>query len=175
MKLILLCITASLAFLNDSLAIPQNFGVGNNGFFGFVGVQFEQYASAPETWQPGAELKGTWRAAATKAPKVKGLETLDLGMDAAVFGIPATQVSVERAGGSVRRFVVRFDETKNAQAGKPAKGGLFSQVTANLTALAGEPKSVSAAGEKTFRYESSTITARRSGAKEVIVEFTPAR
>lgn len=175
MKMIFLSLAASLLLLNDSVAIPQTFSNGNNGFFGAVGVQFEQFASSPAAWKPGAELKGTWRAAGGNASKVKGVETLELGLDAAVFGIPAAQVSVERAGGVVTRFVVRFDEGKMKDGGKAHAGGLYSQVTANLTALAGEPKSVSAGGEKTFRYESSMITARRSGAKEVLVEFTPAR
>jgi hypothetical protein len=175
MKSMFLSLAVSLFFLSESLAIPQTFATGNNGFFGAVGVQFEQFAASRDTWQPGAELKGTWRAAGGNASKVKGVETLDLGLDAAVFGIPAAQISVERAGGVVTRFVVRFKEGKMKNGGKANTGGLFSQVTANLTALAGEPKSVSPGGEKTFRYESSMITARRSGAKEVVVEFTPAR
>jgi hypothetical protein len=175
MKMILPCIAVSFLFLNDSIGIPQTFGTGNNGFFGAVGVQFEQFAASPATWQPGADLKGSWRAPGGNVSKVKGVETLELGLDAAVFGIPAAQVSVERGGGAVRRFVVRFDESKMKNGGKAHAGGLFSQVTANLTALAGEPKSVSPGGEKTFRYEASLITVRRSGAREVLVEFTPAR
>jgi len=175
MKMILLLVALGLVILNDATAIPQNFGNGNNGFFRAVGVPFEQFAAAPGTWLAGADLKGKWRAPIGKVAKAKDIEILDLEMDAAVFGIPAAQVSVERAAGVVRRFVVRFDEGRTKDARKPAKEGLFSQVTANLTALAGEPASVSPGGEKTFHYEASTITARRSGGKEVVVEFTPAR
>jgi hypothetical protein len=173
MKAILLFLAASLLALGELVAIPQTFGTGGPVFRNAVGMSFEEYAASRDTWQPGAELKGTWRASA--ASKAEGAETLELALDAVVFGIPAAQVFVERSGTVVRRFVVRFDERKMKDGGKAHAGGLFSLVTTNLTALAGEPKSVSPGGERTFRYESSLITARRSGGKEVIVEFTPAR
>ena len=52
--------------------------------------------------------------------------------------------------GAVRRFTVIFDEGK-LKSGKAHAGGLYAQMLANITALAGEAKSVSPSGGKTFR------------------------
>ena len=168
LSLVILCV-----FLSDrSAAIPQNFG--NNGFLNAVGIPFEQFAAAPDTWAKGAELKGRWQARGKQAASADGVETLDLAIDADVFGIPAAQISAERVGGVVQRFVVRFDESKAKAAGR-ARGDLLSRVTANLQAMAGEPTAKSPGGDLTFRHEAALIGARRDGAKGVLVEFTPAR
>ena len=170
MKTLLASLAAGVLFANSACAIPQTVGTGN-GFRNAAGMSFEKYAASGNPWTQGAELKGNWKAQGARKGDV---ESLDLMVDALVFGIPAAQVSAERVAGVVRRFTVRFDETK-LKSGKANAGGLFAQVTANITALAGEAKSVSPDGGKNFRYESSLITARKSGGKEVIVEFTPAR
>jgi hypothetical protein len=172
MKTIFAVLAAGIFFADTACAIPQTFNP--NGFQGAVGMPFEQYVATVAVWAPGATLKGPWKPRDRKAAKADGLETLDLGVDATVFGIAAAQVSAERVAGVVRRFMVRFDESKQKN-GKARAGGLYDQVMTNLTALAGEAKSVSPSGEKIFRYESALITARKSGGKEVIVEFTPAR
>ena len=165
----ILAVFASVVLLGKlAHAVPQSVG---NGFLGAVGVAFEKYAASAGPWAQGAELKGPWKA---RAEKKGDVENLDLAVDAIVFGIPAAQISAERAAGVVRRFTVRFDEGKMKNA-KPNAGGLYAQVVANITALAGEPKASSPGGEKSFRYESTLITARKSGAKEVIVDFTPAK
>ena len=169
MKTILAVLAASVLLAQPASAIPQTVGAG---FAGAAGMSFEQFAGAADTWAPGAALKGPWKPHGGKAD---GVETLVLGVDATVLGIAAAQVSAERKDGAVRRFSVLFDEGKMKNGGKARTGGLFDQVMANLTALAGEAKTVSPGGEKTFRYESSFITARKSGGKGVIVEFTPAR
>ena len=138
-------------------------------------MPFEQFAMAGGAWEPGADLKGKWNARVEKVPAKNGVETLDLAMEADVFGLPAAHVSAERAGGAIRRFIVRFDESK-LKGGARAKGGdLFARVTANLQAMAGEPKGKSPSGELTFVHEAAKIVARREGAREVVVEFTPAR
>ena len=172
MKVILGVFAAAFFLADTASAIPQTFS-GVNGFANAVGMAFEQYAASADPWAPGAELKGPWKPRDGKAPKAGGLETLDLAVDATVFGIAAAQVSAERVAGVVRCFTVRFDEAK-LKNGKTRAGGLYELVLANLTALAGEAKPV-ASGGKTFRYESSLITARKAGGKEVIVEFTPAK
>lgn len=168
MKTIRAAFAASLLLANLAHAVPQSVG---NGFLGAVGIPFEKFAAAAGPWAQGAELKGPWKA---RAEKKGDVENFDLAVDAIVFGIPAAQVSAERVSGAVRRFTVRFDEGKMRNA-KSSAGGLYAQVVANITALAGEPKASSPGGEKSFRYESSLITARKSGAKEVIVDFTPAK
>jgi hypothetical protein len=170
LSLVILCFILSVR----SAAIPQNVG-GTTGFFGAAGVPFEQFAVARDTWEKDAELKGSWQARGTGAASAKDVETLDLAMDADVFGIPAAQVSAERAGGTVRRFIVRFDEKKSKAAGGARGGDLFARVSANLRAMAGEPKGKSAGGDLTFRNEAALIVARRVSAMEVLVEFTPAR
>ena len=172
MKALLSLVILSSFLSSRSAAIPQNFG--NNGFLAAAGMSFEEFAAARDTWEKGAELKGRWQARAKKAPAAEGVETLDLAMDADVFGIPAAQISAERVGGVVRRFVVRFDESKAKTAGH-ARGDLLSRVTANLQAMAGEPTAKSPGGDLTFRHEAALIGARRAGAKGVLVEFTPAR
>jgi hypothetical protein len=168
MKTILAALAAGVLFANVAHAVPQTFG---NGFLGAVGVAFEKYAASPDPWAQGAELKGPWKS---RAGAKGGVENLDLAVDAIVFGIPAVQISAERAAGVVRRFSVRYDEAKmrNARSGA---GGLYERVVANITALAGEPAATSPGGEKSFRYGSSLITARKSGAREVVVDFTPAK
>ena len=171
MKTIVTLFSLIALLLETASAIPQT--VGANGFLGAVGMNFENYAASASPWAAGAELKGPWKSQG-KPPKSDGVETLLLGTDATVLGIPAATVTAERAGGAVRRFTVIFDERKMRNANSRA-GGLYDQVIANLTALAGEPKSVSPSGEKTFRHEATIITARKPGGKNVIVEFTSAR
>jgi hypothetical protein len=173
MKAILAVLAAGALLAEPVCAIPQTFG-GRNGFLGAVGMSFEEYAGSADPWALGAELKGPWNLRHDK-PVKEGGETLDLGVDATVFGIPAAQVSAERAEGGLRRFTVLFDEAKVKSVGKARRGGLYDQVLANLTALAGEPKSVSPGGEKTFRYGSSLITVRKASGRQVFAEFTPAR
>jgi hypothetical protein len=172
MKLILSLLILLSILPDRSLAIPQTVG---GGFLNAAGMRFEEFAAARETWLPGAELKGRWLARARKPGAAEGAETLDLAMDAEVFGIPASQVSAERIGGTVRRFVVRFDESKTKTPGKARGGDLFARVTTNLQAAVGEPQAKSPGGEMTFRHEASVIVARRAGAREVLIEFTPAR
>ncbi len=172
-KVILAVLAAGVLLADTASAIPQTFS-GVNGFANAVGMAFEQYAASADPWAPGAELKGPWKPRDGKPAKAGAVETLDLGVDATVFGIAAAQVSAERVAGVVRRFTVRFVEGKSTN-GKARAGGLYEQVLANLKALAGEAKSVAPSGGKTFRHESALITARKAGGKEVIVEFTPAK
>ena len=174
MKTLLAVFAAGVLCLTETAsAIPQSVGAGA-GFLRAVGMTFDQYATSADPWTPGAELKGPWVQRGTQAANAGRVITSDLGVDAAVFGIPATQVSVERRDGTVLRFTVQFDDAK-VKTGKSRTVALLDQVIANVTALAGEPKSVSPSGEKTFRYESSLIAVRKSDTKGVIVEFTPAR
>ena len=168
MKAFLSAITAAFLLTSPAHSIPQNVGNGN---FGATGMTFEKYAASADIFAQGAELKGPWKA---RAGKKGDIENLDLAAEAVVFGIPSAQISAERTAGVVRRITVRFDEGKLKNA-KANPGGLYAQVIANITALAGEPKQTSPGGEKSFRYESSLITARKSGGKEVIVDFTPAK
>ncbi len=168
MKAILSALAVAFLLARSAQAVPQTIG---NGIFGAVGVAFEKYAASPDLWAQGAELKGDWKA---RAGKKGDVENLDLAAEAIVFGIPAAQVSAERTAGVVRRITVRFDEAKLKNA-KSNPGGLYAQVIANITALAGDARQSSPGGEKSFRYESSLITARKSGGKEVIVDFTPAK
>jgi hypothetical protein len=170
----LLSLVIVLSFLSGrSGAIPQT--VGGGGFLGAVGVPFEQFATARDTWAPGADLKGRWQPRGRQAASAEGVETLDLAVDANVFGIPAAQISAEKAGEVLRRIVVRFEESEAKTGGNARSGDLFARVTSNLRAMAGEPKAKSPGGDLTFRHDAAQIVARRAGAKEVMVEFTPAR
>jgi len=172
MKLIVSLLIPFSILPERSLAIPQSVGIG---FVNAVGMRFEQFAAARETWLPGAELKGRWIVRGKKPGAADGAETLDLAMDAEVFGILASQVSAERIGGTVRRFVVRYDESKIKTAGKARGGDLFARVTTNLQAAVGEPQAKSPGAGMTFRPEASVIVARRAGPREVLIEFTPVR
>jgi hypothetical protein len=170
----LLALIIVFSFLSGrSEAIPQT--VGGGGFLGAVGVPFEQFATARNTWAPGAELKGRWQPRGRQVASAEGVETLDLTVDANVFGIPAAQVSAEKAGGILQRIVVRFDESKAKAAGHARGGDLYARVTSNLQAMAGEPKTKPPGGDLTFRHEAARIVARRAGAREVLIEFTPAQ
>jgi hypothetical protein len=152
-------------------AVPLN--ISGNNQFGVAGMAFEQYVGTVAVWSPGAALQGLWKSRG-KSAKPDGAETFVLGSDATVFGIAASRVTAERANGAVRRFTVIFDEGK-LKNGKMRTGGLYEQVISNITAFAGEAKTASPGGEKAFRHEATLITARKSGGKEVTVEFTPAR
>ena len=173
MKILLALAVLFLTFPTHSAGIPQNFGAG--GFFGMAGMRFEQFATSRQIWNPGGELKGEWRARASKSESSDGVETLDLITDTEVFGISPAQVSVEKAGGTVRRFLVKFDADKVKKAKRKVEGDLFARVTANLRVMAGEPQSKSPDGGLTFKHDAAMIVARRAGAREVLVEFTPAR
>jgi hypothetical protein len=172
MKAIPAVLAALVLLAENACAIPQTFGNGN-GFLNAAGVTFDQYVTSADPWAAGAELKGPWRVPG-KLVKTDAAEMFLLSTDATVFGIPAAQISAERVAGAVRRFTVIFDERKQRNA-KAHSGGLYDQVLANLTALAGAAKSVAPDGVKTFRHGSSHITVQRSVGNEVIVEFTPAR
>lgn len=166
MKAFLAVAAAGFLFADSASAIPQTV---SGGFLNAAGMSFEQYVASAGPWVRGSELKGPWHS------ERKGIvELLGLTTDATVFGIPAAQVTAERVDGVIRIFTVRFDDRKMKGA-KASAGGLYAQVLANISALAGEPKSVSPSGAKVFRYESSFITARKSGAREVIVDFTLAK
>jgi hypothetical protein len=171
MKTFLAVLAVVLLLVGPAAAIPQTVGAG---FVGAVGMAFEQYAAAVATWAPDAELKGPWHRRGTEPDIAGAVVTYDLAVDATVFGVPAAQVSAERKDGMVLRFTVRFDESKSRN-GKTRTVALLDQVLANITALAGDAKSVSPSGERTFRHEASLITTRKSDRKGVIVEFTPAR
>ena len=122
MKTLLAC-GAALGLLGLSArGIPQTFG--SNQFLNSAGVSFEQFAADPTAWNDTAALKGHWQAHG---------DTLTLTDSAAVFGVPADEVTAKQQDGQVQSFRVVFrakDKHGNAQ---PAD--LLAQVTANVRAF----------------------------------------
>jgi hypothetical protein len=129
MKTLLSILTAS-AFTLSALAIPQTFNNGN-GFFGAAGQQFEDFAGQVAAFGPGAEMKGKW------AP-VKGKKDLmKLQLDAAVFGIPASEITAQKTGNQVVKFNVLYREGGQKKGAKPA-GSLQDRVLAGVKAYTGK-------------------------------------
>lgn len=122
MKRTLQAIISACVLCGSALAIPQNFG---GGFFGATGQAFEDFAIA--ALGPGAELKGKWIAVANQAGKLR------LAGDAVVFGIPASDVVVEKTGGGVAKYTVTYkaaDDRKRGRAGASLKERVVGAVRA---------------------------------------------
>lgn len=122
MKMTLQSILCACVLSTAAIAIPQTF---NGGFFGAVGQQFEDFAIA--ALGPGAELKGKWVAVAKQEGKLR------LELDAVVFGIPASEIIAEKAGGSVIKYSVTYktaDDRKRGKAASPLKMRVLAAVGA---------------------------------------------
>ncbi len=140
-------------------AIPQTVGTG---FFGVAGVQFEQFATDPETWEAGAQIKGHWE---------KRGDALALADSATVFGLVADEVTAERKGDQIQTIRVVF-RPKEKRGGKPAD--LLGQVTANVRAFTGDMGTSGSSAGTVFKYKAVTITLRADAGRGAILEFTRA-
>ena len=122
MKRTLQAIISACILCGSVLAIPQNF---NGGFFRAAGQPFEDFAIA--ALGPGAELKGKWIAVAKQEGKLR------LAVDAVVFGIPASEVVVEKSGGGVAKYTVTYkaaDDRKRGRAAASLKDRVLGAVRA---------------------------------------------
>lgn len=141
------------------LGIPQTFQ--SNQFLVGTGLAFEDFAVEPATWADNSGLKGRWEAHG---------ESLTLLDTAAVFGIPADEVSALVRDGYVQSFRVVFRD-KEKQPGANSKD-LLGLVTSNIWAYTRDAGTNVAGGGKVFHHKRVTITLRANSPREVVVEFT---
>jgi hypothetical protein len=124
-----LSVVASIALTLQTLGIPQTFN--NNAFLGAVGVPFEEAAGQIAAFEPGAQPKGQW------APVRGRSDTLELKLDALVFGIPASEITAVKSGDRVAKFRVLYRTLDDRKRGKQA-ASLEERVLAGIAAFTGQ-------------------------------------
>lgn len=88
--------------------IPNTFG-GFGGFINPAGMRLEDFAAQKKIWNPRAELKGTWELWKDDSVTDTTIELLHLKMSALVFGVPASEVTVQRKDDKILQFQVVFE------------------------------------------------------------------
>lgn len=159
MKTCLATCACALLLVVSAGAIPQTFQQPTNVFLRTAGVNFEDFASDPDSWDARTGLKGHWAAHG---------EILTLTDSAAVFGVAADSVTAQQKDGQVESFRVLF-RAGDKKSGKPADLG--EQLTANVRAFTGDSGTKLSGGGATFKYKTVTITLWSGSGRDVVVEF----
>ena len=151
---------SSSDLIHEASAIPTSFG----GFFGLAGMQLEDFIALPDTWKPGAELKGTWEPGKAPEGSDSSVELQHLTVSALIFGLEASEVTVQRRGD----HILQFDAVL-----KPGKGSSLGQLEKtlrrNLEVWADSKN------EDSYRGGAATIKVTpRTGEGEIVVTFSPA-
>jgi hypothetical protein len=146
----------------SSVAIPNQ--VGGGGFFNLAGMRFEDFAARPETWNPGAKLKATWEL--WKSPEVtkSEIEVLRLTVSATIFGLSASEVTVERTDEQILRFHAVF---------RPARESTLAQLEQSLRSNL-EAWSDSAEGDQFQGGASAISLTPRASEGDLLVTFSAA-
>jgi hypothetical protein len=151
-----------LLLVASARAIPQTFQTPNV-FLRSTGMNFEDFASDPGSWDAADGLKGHWAGQG---------DTLKLTESAAVFGIAADEITAQKKDGRVQSFRVVF-RTGAKKAGQVGRVDL-EQVKANVRAFTGDSGTVASGGGAAFKYKSVTITLSSNPTQhgmDVVVEF----
>ena len=139
-------------------AIPQTITTPNI-FIRSAGMNFEDFASEPDSWDAKSGLKGHWEAHG---------DTLKLTESATVFGVAADEITAQQKDGQVQSFRVVY-RGGTRKAGKAAD--LAAQVMTNVRAFTGDFGTADSGGGATFKYKAVTITLSSGPGHEVVVEF----
>lgn len=91
-------------------AIPNQFGA--NTFINPAGMRLEDFAAQPDIWKQNQELKGTWEMWSDESVTDSTVEVLHLTMPAIVFGVQASEVTVQRRDQQILKFKVVFKPNK---------------------------------------------------------------
>jgi hypothetical protein len=158
MKTCLASCAGVLLLVVSAGAIPQTFQQPTNLFIRSTGMNFEDFASDPDSWDAKAGLKGHW--------EVHG-DHLKLTESADVFGIPADEITAEQKDGRVQNFRVVFRRQKS-------KSGRMTETMERVTANVRAYTAVGAAwsgNRATFKYKAVNITLDPGPDGGVVVEF----
>jgi hypothetical protein len=157
----LLSILACAGLTLGAFAIPQTFN--NNPFLAATGSQFEEAAGQVAAFEPGAEPKGQW------APVHGQKDALKLKLDAVVFGIPASEITAQRAGDRIAKYQVLYRAADDRKRGKQ-ESSLEARVLAGVSAFTGK----SATPVKPTIHRDVQITVKAAANGDVTVEFARA-
>ena len=106
------------------------------GFLRAAGMRLEDFVNCKQTWKQDAKLEGKWEVWNDPAVTDREIELLKLSLSANVFGIPASEVTVQRRDGRAFQFRVVF------QSSSPGEAEKFAQtVRANAAAWSGGDRS----------------------------------
>jgi hypothetical protein len=157
----LLSLALGAALTAGALGIPQNFNGGNGGFFGAVGINFEDFAGQVAAFEPGARMPGKW----TPVRGQKGVVKLEL--DAAVFGIKASEITAQKSDDKVLKFSVVYRAADHRNK-KGESGQLEARVITAINAYTGK----SVALGTPVDYKGVRIAVALGGNDDVFVTFT---
>ena len=105
-KLAVVCCAGIVIFSFGKLgAIPNTFG----GFINQAGMRLEDFAARKAMWEPNADLKGTWELWKDEAVTDPAIELFRLKLNAVVFGVTASEVTVQRKDDRIIQFQVVFE------------------------------------------------------------------
>lgn len=152
-----------LAFVLTSLtlhAIPNQIG----GFVNVAGMRFENFAGEAKTWQLNAKLPGKWED--WKDPKIQdsGILIYRLGLTADVFGIRASQITVQVKDDKIIKFDVVFDKNSSKSV------SLIDQLTINIKSFTGESGGKE---KKSFTHNKINIQLKDESNGSAVVTFSP--
>jgi hypothetical protein len=154
-------IAAAFALATLTLqAIPNTVG----GFVNPAGMRFENFVGLANTWKPNAKLPGKWEN--WKDPKIQDSRVMlyRLGLSADVFGIRATQVTVQIKDDQILQFNVVFDKSSVKSA------SLVDQLKTNIKSFTGDS---GGKDKKTFAHNKINIQLKDGEDGSVIVSFSP--
>jgi hypothetical protein len=159
----LLSLALGSALTIGALGIPQNFNGGGNGFFGAIGINFEDFAGQAAAFDPGAKMPGKW------APVRGQKNTVKLELDAVVFGIKASEITASKSDDKVLQFRVAY-RVADHRKDKGEPGTLEARVMAAVNAYTG--KSVTLGHP--VDYKGVQISVGLGGNGDVFVTFSRA-
>ncbi len=133
-------------------AIPSTF---NNGigvpFINPASMRLEDFANREDMWKQDAKLKGDWEMWNDPEIDDSTIELIHLKNSALVFGMPATEVTLQRRDNRPLRLVVVFS---TADEKKP--GNTQAQLTANINAWSGKSMELDS-GSASLAYEQLSV------------------
>ncbi len=141
-------------------AIPNQIG----GFVNPAGMRFENFAGQAKVWKANAKLPGKWED--WKDPRIQdsGILIYRLGLSADVFGIRASQVTVQIKDDKILKFNVVFDKSSVRSA------SLFDQLVINIQSFTGDN---GGKDKKSFVHEKVNIQLKDGEDGSVVVTFSP--
>ena len=110
-KSLIACVGALLIF---SVSIFDVLGLPNSivGFQNPAGMRLEDFAAQKSVWSTNAKLPGNWQLWKDESVTDSSIELLHLNMAAVVFGVTASEVTVQRKDDVIIQFKVVFETNK---------------------------------------------------------------
>jgi len=156
---LLLGLVLALSVLNLQ-AIPNRIG----GFVNPAGMRFENFAGQAKVWKANAKLPGKWEDWKDPGIQDSGILIYRLGLSADVFGIRASQVTVQIKDDKILKFNVVFDKNSVRSA------SLIDQLATNIQSFTGDS---GGKDKKSFVHEKVNIQLKDGEDGSVVVTFSP--